>query len=255
MRANRAGFTLIELLTVIAVIAVLAALVLPATRKARMAALSARSLVQIRHLTIANHAHANDHRGRFAAATSRDNNTRWHGARTSGSSAFDPTRGYLSSYLGRSAGVQRCPVFEALGRGQASFEETGAGGYGYNAIYIGGTATDPFTAESRDRLPEPARTVMFTDAALAGRGGLQEYPFSEPYSGLAPSGVPTFPLQPSVHFRHNGRAHVAWADGHVTSELPNSRTGPNYYGGDNAASSIGWFGPEDQNGWWNPRRR
>ena len=103
-------------------------------------------------------------------------------------------------------------------------------------------------------MPRPAHTVMFTTTAFARKGGLQEYPFSEPPRWLAPSGRPAGASQPSLHFRLGGRGLVAWCDGRVTSEAPNADAwpGPNYYGGDNVAARIGWFGPTEANGHWNP---
>jgi prepilin-type N-terminal cleavage/methylation domain-containing protein/prepilin-type processing-associated H-X9-DG protein len=249
------AFTLIELLVVIAIIGVLAAILLPIVSKVRDSALSAQSLSQIRQLVIANHAFANDNGGRFAPARDLAELTRWHGGRSSISQPFDQTKGYLSPYLGLDHRITLCPVLarQLSVTDRASFEN-GAGGYGYNAVYIGGTAADPFRGELRDRIRNASRTVMFASTAFAVSGGLQEYAFTEPYYSLTPSGALDWQLQPSTHFRHNGRAHIAWADGRVSAELPNDRSGPNYYNGDNRRAHIGWFGPEDHNGFWNPNR-
>ena len=59
-------------------------------------------------------------------------------------------------------------------------------------------------------------------------------------------------LQPSVHFRAGGKAIVGWCDGHVSLEPPQSYGETNYYGGDNKKDKVGWFGPEEDNGFWNP---
>lgn len=249
------GFTLIELLVVIAIIGVLSAVLLPVVSNVKLAAESGRCVSQIRQLAVANLAYSNENRGRFCPATDRSNLVRWHGARPNASASFDPTKGNLSPYLGRSRTINECPTFVRLLGSPTSFNEKGSGGYGYNAQYIGGTPSQSFIGEQRERVPNMARTVMFTDAALAVAAGLQEYPFTEPYNGVTPSGELAYPLQPSTHFRHNGKANVAWADGHVSSERPNSIPGANYYGGNNLEAGIGWFGPTDQNGLWNPRRR
>lgn len=95
---------------------------------------------------------------------------------------------------------------------------------------------------------------MFTTSAFAKSNGLQEYAYTEPYQWVDPNGNLAGPLQPSTHFRANGKALVAWCDGHVSKVSPNDSSGPNYYGGDNTDSLIGWFGPTANNGYWNSRQ-
>lgn len=250
------GFSLVELLVVVAILGVLSAITLPVLARAREGAHAAQCVANLRQLAVANLVYSNDHGGRFSPASSLDNRTRWHGARASVSSPFDPSKGYLAPYLGADGRIKLCPSLASLltRTGRQSFEN-GAGGYGYNQAYVGGSGGSPDRPAHRDFVRNPSRTVLFTDAALAVAGGLQEYAFSEPYFAVAPSGEPNgFALQPSVHFRHGGRANVAWADGHVSSEKPNARSGPNFYGGDNARSSIGWFGPDTGNGLWDARK-
>jgi prepilin-type N-terminal cleavage/methylation domain-containing protein len=252
----RRAFTLIELLTVIAVIGVLAGILVPVVGRARLSAQTAASTSNLRQLAVATHAYISENRGLVPPATSIDNNTRWHGARGSTSQPFEPSKGWLGPYLGQDGRVKLCPVFATFEPSPESFE-FGAGGYGYNMAYLGGPAGDgtpafPFRPARLAALPAPGRTVMFTATAFARSEGLQEYAFSEPRQGLNPGGQPSWPLQPSTHFRFNGKALVAWVDGRVSAELPNSATGPNYYGGDNAKGQVGWFGPTDANGYWNP---
>ena len=87
-------------------------------------------------------------------------------------------------------------------------------------------------------LARPAQTVMFADAAyVQGNGAkakLIEYSFAEP-PRFAGGGTPW----PTIHFRHRGKANVAWADGHVTAETLD-RTGSR-----GSAQGLGWFGPDD----------
>jgi prepilin-type processing-associated H-X9-DG protein len=79
---------------------------------------------------------------------------------------------------------------------------------------------------------------MFADAAyLKGSGTkakLIEYSFAEP-PRFASGGNPW----PSIHFRHRGRAAVAWCDGHVSAETL-ARSGERWTG-----HQLGWFGPDD----------
>ncbi len=258
MKRHRSpAFTLVELLVALGVLGVLAALLLPVAGSARRAARQASSVGNLRQLAVATHAYVADNRGYFPPGMSFDNNTRWHGARASSRAPFDPARGWLGPYLGKDGGVKICPEFALLPLVAASFE-TGAGGYGYNLAYLGGPIPDtpagPYRPARLAALPRPGRTVLFATTALARAGGLQEYPFAEAPRWRNPAGGLAGANQPSVHFRFGGRALVAWCDGRVGPVTPNPAgwPGANYYGGDNAGAKVGWFGPLDANGYWNP---
>ena len=245
------GFTLIELLVVIAIIGILAALIFSAIQSIREGGNATQCTNNLRELASANLRYAGEHEGRFCPAQEPGNKTRWHGVRTSINATFDPTKGPLAPYLGTEARVKLCPTFRDAIKGSGSFEN-GSGGYGYNAVYVGGTPPNKWIGEIIANLPNPARTVMFADCALSRDNGVQEYPFAEPWQWVSPAGKLSGPLSPSIHFRHNGRANVAWCDGHVTAESPSKLGGKNYYGGDDTKQKIGWFGPDENNGYWNP---
>ncbi len=246
------GFTLIELLVVITIIAILAGLIFAAMQGTREEGNSVQCINNLRELASANLRYAGEHDGRFCPAQEPSNNVRWHGVRTGSSAPFDPTKGPLASYLGAEARVKLCPVFRDIVKGADSFEN-GSGGYGYNAVYVGGMPVNKWLGESTANLPNPARTVMFADCALSRDNGVQEYPFAEPWEWVSPIGKLAGALSPSVHFRHRGKANVAWCDGHVSAEPPSKLGGQNYYGGDDTKQKIGWFGPSADNGYWNPR--
>lgn len=232
------GFTLLELLTVVAIVGVLAALVLSALGAARRMARSAVSLGNLRQLAAANVAHAADHRGRFSPAMNFANNKRWHGARVGGlggeGDPFIAEKGYLAPYLGRSGRIKDCPVLATMDLAPVdagSFEEsTGCGGYGYNMAYLGGLLrNDERSYEDPqpyrlDQIAAPSRVLMFASTAFPKPGvggfGVMQYPFAEPLYARGPSGGPGPKLIPSLHFRHGGKAHVAWCDGHVSAERP-----------------------------------
>ncbi len=243
---------MIELLVVITIIAVLAGLLLAGVTSAHSAAQATECTSNLRQLAMANMAYAADHGGQFVAAQDPTNLIRWHGVRSSTSKVFDPTKGPLAPYLGEEGRVKLCPTFRDAISGNESFEQ-GSGGYGYNEIYIGGTPSNYYNGEHISNVPRPAETVMFSDTAFARTDGVQEYPFCEPYQWVAPSGAMAGALSASMHFRHAGKANVAWCDGHVTSEAPTVLDGANYYGGDAKKWKIGWFGPSANNGYWNPR--
>ena len=256
-RSVARAFTLIELLVVIVIIAILAALLLPAFRTAKLHGYAIRSSQNLRQLVAANTAYAAE-QGFYAPAEEKTNKRRWHGARTSVGSPFDPARGFLADYLGKSRDIFRCPLLTQILAGQQSFED-GTGGYGYNSAYIGGRPGGAWNADGTRvsarpaQVPHPSATVMFGTSAFARAEGVQEYASIEPPFwdfGTGPSGSRP---SPSLHFRFAGKAIVAWCDGHISLESKGARdAGTNPYGGDPEAASLGWFGPDEANGYWNP---
>lgn len=248
---NARGFTLLEMLVCVLVIAILTALAAGALAKAWEMGRKAGSMSNLRQLALANIAYAADNEGFFCPAQDPSNRIRWHGARSSIGAKFDPTKGYLAPYLGASGRVKTCPLLRYYLKGSKSFED-GTGGYGYNATYVGGTPQDMYQPIHDIRLKHSAQTVMFTTTAFAKADGIQEYPYCEPYQWVDPNNQLCGALQPSVHFRAGGRALVAWCDGHVTAERPSRIGGTDYYAGDSKKQKIGWFGPEEENGYWNP---
>lgn len=253
------GFTLIEILVTVVVIAVLAAVSFAGGRHMIEKARIIQSMGNLRSLAAANVGYVADF-GVFCPADDQFNNRRWHGARNSASGKFDPANGLLAAYLGKSRSVGICPLFKCLAENANSFE-SGTGGYGYNAAYIGGLPGGNFdrvtklrTSERIANVTDPGRTVMFTTTAYAQASGLQEYPYCEPPFwdfGGGPSGQSP---SPTVHFRANGKALVAWCDGSVTAESKtNANAGENPHGGNVDQWDLGFCGPSTNNGWWNPR--
>lgn len=249
---RRNGWTVVELLVAMAILAVLAVLGFSQIATAFNSAQQAVSSNNLRQLAAANLTYSVEH-GTFSPATNIRNTVRWHGARSSAREAFDPTKGYLSDYLGASRRVTTCPAFTKLIEEEGSWE-LGSGGYGYNATYIGGSPDHPFEPIRPAEVPRPAETLMFATTAFAKKNGLQEYPFADPPRWVDPNWKLQSSLQPSVHFRFRGVALIAWCDGHVTAERPNPTDGDNFYGGDNEDSHTGFPGPTEFNGWWNPKR-
>lgn len=244
------GFTIVELLVVVLIVVALSAITLALIRKSMVSGRMAASSANIRQLALANITYLSEH-GTYCPAMDRRNLVRWHGARTSRRGAFEPAEGFLSPYLGKSREVGLCPEFERLVDDPSSWEK-GSGGYGYNATYIGGTYENPYRPNRPGNVNRPSRTLMFATSALAKGSGLQEYPFAEPRQWEDPNGRLSGSLQPSVHFRFNGKALIAWCDGSVTAESMSESSDLNYYGGDNLKHQIGFPGPNTENGWWNP---
>jgi prepilin-type N-terminal cleavage/methylation domain-containing protein/prepilin-type processing-associated H-X9-DG protein len=257
------AFTLIELLVVIAIIAVIAAILLPALNSAKERGYATKSSQNIRQLAAANIAYAAE-QGVYAPADNKQNNRRWCAGMNTGSGQFDPTKGYLSPYLGKDGAVLACPLFTRMLKGSQSFE-SGTGGYGYNATYIGGVPgpidNAAYNADGSRRSASPASvahpstTLMFATTAYANGDSVQEYPFAEPPFWTDKSGATTGRASPTVHFRFQGKAIIGWCDGHVSFEAATPReAGDNPHGGDATAQSLGWPGPDKDNGWWNPQR-
>lgn len=267
---RRHAFSLVEVLTVIALVALLASVLLALTREMRYEAAKTESANNLRQLVLANHLHASDH-GHYSPWSNANDSIHWHGKRQDGK--FTGTGGYLSPYLDDGK-VRLCPIFASFtdSREGNAFDE-GTGGYGYNATYIGGTpllmdSSPPPGSTRNDIRPwwtmgnqpaylmDPGEVVMFTSTAIVRGGGIVETGNSVPHRHLSPGGHLGEVATPTVHFRFRGHALVAWADARITFEKPNEvSTSHNVYHDDNSPFQVGWFGPAEWNGYWNPRFR
>lgn len=244
------GFTLIETLIVIVIIAAISVIGFQGFTNLRMRANQAASTTNLRQLAAANLLYTADHLS-YCPFGDPTNRIRWHGGRDSAGAKFDPEKGFLAEYLGQSRRVGICPQLVPMLTDEKSWED-GSGGYGYNDTYIGAIPGASFQPNRPANVPRPDRTLMFATTALAKGSGLQEYPGAAAWRYVKQSGALAGPLQPTVHFRFNGKALVAWCDGHVTEEHQSDSSSTNYYGGDNESARIGFCGPEENNGWWNP---
>jgi prepilin-type processing-associated H-X9-DG protein len=260
----------VELLVVIAVIALLIGVLLPALGRARRAAHATECASNIRQLQLANDLYASDHDDRFipgAAGIEAANLARWHGVRSGTSEPFDPRRGAIAPYLDAEASirtVRECPAFaptiEHLAARHLGFER-GCGGYGYNNAYVGverrefppgsgiRVVSRDDTGAMRTRFRALAATVAFADAAFAADEVI-EYSFVEP--PFWPH-LPGFRPDPSTHFRHDGRATVAWLDGHVSAEALAHSESSGLCTLDARTVSIGWFGDVSSNALFDER--
>ncbi len=258
------GFTLIELLVVIAIVALLAAILFPVFVSVQESGKKAKCNTQLKQLAAAMISYAYDNSGRFVPAasdiyTSGGGHNRWHGYRENIGDSFDPTKGPLWKYLGRTNGIKECPSaprFLANSEEGLSLDafESGCGGFGYNAMYVGGTyyrnsgVRKYQEASLISEICQPSRTILLADTAMvtnpSGRMYI-EYSFVEPPHPVTVSGVNSnMWMSPSIHFRHRNSANVAWCDGHVTSEKM-SFSRQNIYMVDGKSVSLGWFGPQD----------
>jgi len=249
MKKRIEAFTLVELLVVVAIFATLAAMMFPALTHSLNVSRRTACASNLRQLAIANHTYAADHRYFVAAAEDMwdSNRTRWHGARSSSSKAFESASGPLAVYLGLEGRVKVCPSF----RPDATGFESGCGGYGYNVrgvgsqAYILGSYAGSKAGMPPDQIANPAGTVMFADSAFiqSKKSGdsIIEYSFAEAYYHVSDN-QPTESSKsiPSIHFRHADLANVVWVDGHVTTERLETEYNAQY-----TKMKFGWFGPSD----------
>jgi prepilin-type processing-associated H-X9-DG protein/prepilin-type N-terminal cleavage/methylation domain-containing protein len=271
MDLGRRAFSLLELLVVAAIIALLTGLMLPALAGARETARKCECASNSRELVVAASVYAGDYRGLLppGAPDFLQNLTRWHGSRDHPSEPFRPTGGSLSGYLGAEDAsaadgiappVRRCPSFLPVLRQLAELGagfELSSGGYGYNNAFVGVQrrrvargvwvlATDR-SGSLLAGFQNPAKTISFSDSAFAsdqGIDGIIEYSFVEPR--FWPD-LPGSRADPSMHFRHQGRANVAWLDTHVSAEARTFSWSSGLFGVDAERVGIGFIGAADDN--------
>src|SRR5438445_12276350 len=116
---KKSGFTLIELLVVIAIIAILAALLLLALGKSKAKAQGIGCVNNVRQLTTAWFLYTDDEQDRFVNNHGRDatrlkrqtwaNNVEDSANSDDNTNLALLTEATLSGYLGKSAGVFKCP--------------------------------------------------------------------------------------------------------------------------------------------------
>jgi len=218
-------FTLIELLVVIAIIAILGAMLLPSLSRAKAQGMMVHCKNNLKQLATANMMYANDYSDYFvpyAVDMMGANKRRWHGiseaTSNSGSAKYSNKVGYLAPYLGGDGLVKNCKSFAVPGDIQAF--ERGCGGYGYNTL-IGKLAPDDWTDAAFASgckitiIESPSQKIMFADSAIPvgedGNWGSDLLGYS---SSIEPPGG-AWKMYPTMNFRHNGRANIAYCDGHV----------------------------------------
>ena len=214
------GFTLIELLVVIAIIAVLASILFPVFVGAKEKACQTKCLSNLKQIAAAWLLYADDNNGRACPSYYRQDGWMYSWDFTIGPSVTK--NGLLARYT-RTGQLHNCPSFhgEKWDRPYT--------GYGYNASYIGGDASPSGNSSVTIRPPcflheiaQPARTAVFADAAFGNPASAHNF-LRAPHDRT----TGTF-RNGTVHFRHNGWASVAYADGGVRTTNKKYRYKPSY---------------------------
>ena len=223
---RKSGFSLLEVLTGLAVIAILLILSGPAALAVRRQTTLAVSCSALRQLSIAAQNYLAENQGQFFRSYERlDDGDQWWfgfesrgGTRAEGKRILDKSRGPLGPYIADAAG--RVPDFAFTSMG-ATFKPKFANGYfgfGVNAELTGGPqGWETNKLRRLSQLENPGRIALFATCA-------QVNTFQAPASPKRPMleefyFFNTTDCRRTIHFRHGGRAMVAFADG-SQSEIP-----------------------------------
>ena len=234
---NRRTFTLNELLFIVFVFLLLASLLAPSLIEINVLYKQTSCTDNLIVLAKENMLYAED--GGHYAPASLNAQIRWHGAlREDINKRPDITKSPLRPYMKGLRALRPCPLFEDIADASAPAPEKGGGGYGYNenigSLRAVQTDYDLWEEQCRQagilpsELSLPRGTVMFAETATKANslgaldfsGNFVENSFCKSYDtynrGRPAWGTPV----PTIHFRHSGRALVAWCDGHISSESP-----------------------------------
>jgi prepilin-type processing-associated H-X9-DG protein len=196
------GASLAELLVVVAVLSVLASLLAPVLAGARRAADTASCVARARQTVAAWLLYAGDSDDRCCPSYYTADRGRtivaWDFA-VRGQGPSTVSLGLLGPYTSTGS-LYQCPSFQGESWGRPFT------GYAYNTTYLGGDPAMGLWPAAMTEVADPAGTAAFADAG-----------FGSPVRGHNFLRAPSDPLfvAGKVHFRHEGTANIAWADGRI----------------------------------------
>lgn len=232
------AFTLVELLVTLGIIGVLVSLVTVVSHKAMTAASLASSANNIRQLAAGAAAYLGEHNNQYwryregvftdeqmSALGVTERGVRWWFGfeaissvkAAEGQREFDPSKGPLGEYV--PAGMVPDPSFTLAGNPMKPKYRFGYIGVGYNVHLAAGEApvAQGWSGAAKPRsqltLDRPGRIVVFATSAQVNTfqsPASAENPMIEEFYGFDDGSTGN---QPSIHFRHHGKAMVAFADG------------------------------------------
>jgi hypothetical protein len=223
---RKTAFTLLELLLAIAIMVTLAGLVFVVGKKVYASSSLAVSASNIRQLAAGGMAYLGDNNYFFwpysvdSPANPRDR-IWWFGleredslGKPEGQRDFDATLGPLANYLPK--GFRPDPSFSMQGRAFKPKYRFGYIGIAYNTL-LGGGFYPSREMRSYHSLPDPTRVVVFATSAQINdfqSPASRRNPMIEEFYALD-EGKGSQARYPNVHFRHNGKAMVAFATGNA----------------------------------------
>jgi prepilin-type N-terminal cleavage/methylation domain-containing protein/prepilin-type processing-associated H-X9-DG protein len=222
MKFSRA-FTLIELMSVMVILGILLTLLAPAVYAVKRQTTLAASSSALRQLSTAAQTYLAENNGRFfrCLESSNGNDQWWFGFESSSSKTrgegkriLDKSRSPLGPYIADSAGTVPDFAFTSMGSSFKPKYKNGYFGFGVNTELTGGafgnTTNIPLLF---NQISRPGQTVLFATCA-------QINTFQAPASAKKPMleefymfNTKSSEAKVAIHFRHSGRALVAYADG------------------------------------------
>ncbi len=217
------GFTLIELLVIIAIIAILASVLFPVFAQAREKARQTSCQSNLRQIGLAVFQYADDNDDMIPPPYSLNVNTqtgtdmRWFTSYSFATGHYDFTGGFLQPYI-KSNNIRICP--DAAQMPDAAIESTYGVNYIYLCQYTVSAGVPTWQCARFGQIDVPSETLLMADAAFYN-------PTDNTLHLLQPNPAwpPSETTGPTIQGRHQGRADVLWADGHVKSMLTSPRSG------------------------------